>query len=74
VPAAPAAPVPTRRPLPADPWAQAYSLHVRIAVLLAAVCVLLWVVSLGYLSPFWPLVVILGSVLVHRVVRRVAAR
>ena len=68
------APVPARRPLPADPWARAYSLHVRVAVLLAVLSVLIWVFSLGYLSPFWPLVVILGSVLVHWAVRRAADR
>ena len=74
VPVRPAAPVPARRPLPADPWARAYSLHVRVAVLLAVVSVAIWVVSLGSLSPFWPLVVIGGSVLAHRAVRRAADR
>ena len=68
------APAPARRPLPADPWARAYSVHVRVAALLAVVSVLIWVVSLGYLSPFWPLAVILGSVVVHWAVRRAAVR
>jgi hypothetical protein len=64
--------VPARRPLPADPWARAYSVHVRVAALLAVLSVLIWIVSLGHLSPFWPLAVILGSVLVHWAVRRAA--
>lgn len=65
LPPAPAAPPPRDE----DAWDRAYALHVRIAVLLAAVAVLLWVVSLGALSPVWALVAIAASVLAHRAVR-----
>lgn len=68
VPAATAAPAPVRnhRPaVPVDRAARAFSLHVRVAVLLAAVFVLLWLVTLGSLSPLPPLALIVGSVLGH---------
>jgi hypothetical protein len=54
-------------PVPAtdDVWKRAFSLHVRIAVLLAVVSVLIWIVSLGSLSPVVPLLVIAGSVVAH---------
>lgn len=50
---------------PDDVWQRAFSLHVRIAVLLAVVSVVIWVVSLGNLSPVVPLLVIAGSVVAH---------
>ena len=52
-------------PVQDDAWRNAYELHVRVAVLLALVCVAIWIVSFGSLSPVIPLLVIGGSVVVH---------
>lgn len=48
-----------------DGWDRAFDLHVRLAVLLAVVCVLVWIVSFGNLSPVPPLLVIGGSLVAH---------